>query len=61
MNALTIDFAIRMKHWSVLTDAGLLHLYLCSEDGDYSLINPDDFLDDEEEAAVQQEPVMKMN
>ena len=48
----SIDFAIRMKHWSVLTDAGLLHLYLCSEDGDYSLINPDDFLDDEEEADV---------
>lgn len=24
--------------------------YLCSEDGDYSIINPDDFLDDEEDS-----------
>lgn len=33
------EFAIRLKQWSVLTDDGLLFIYLCDEDGDYSLYN----------------------
>ena len=35
------EFAIRLKQWSVLTDDGLLFVYLCDEDGDYSVFNSD--------------------
>ena len=30
-------FPIKLKHWSALTDEGLLFAYMCDEDGDYSL------------------------
>ena len=42
----SVDFAIRLKQWSVLTDQGLLFIHLCDENGDYSVIPPDE-LDDE--------------
>lgn len=41
------SFPIRLKHWSVLTDDGLLFAYMCNEDGDYCLYNYD--TDDDEE------------
>ena len=44
----SVEFAIRIKQWSVLTDDGLLFIYLCDEDGDYSLYNSG-MADDEEE------------
>ena len=44
----SVEFAIRIKQWSVLTDDGLLFIYLCDEDGDYSLYNSGR-ADDEEE------------
>lgn len=44
----SIDFAIRLKQWSVLTDRGLLFPYLCDKTGDYAVIPPD-ALDDEED------------
>lgn len=31
-------FPIRLKHWSVLTDEGLLFVYMRDEDGDYDLL-----------------------
>ena len=40
--------AIKLKHWSALTDEGLLFAYMCDEDGDYSLYNSG-MADDEEE------------
>lgn len=43
------EFAIRLKQWSVLTDEGLLFIYLCSSDGDYSLITPEE---DEEDPCL---------
>lgn len=43
------EFAIRLKQWSVLTDDGLLFIYLCDEDGDYSLYNSDVDDDDDED------------
>lgn len=43
------EFAIRLKQWSVLTDDGLLFIYLCDEDGDYSLFNTDLAGDDEDD------------
>lgn len=47
----SVDFAIRLKQWSVLTDQGLLFIRLCDENGDYSVILPDelDGLDDDNE------------
>lgn len=44
-----VDFAIRIKQWSVLTKGGLLFIYLCDRDGDYSLIEPEDLEEDDEE------------
>ena len=41
-------FPIRLKHWSVLTDEGLLFVYMRDEDGDYDLLVPYDEEDDEE-------------
>ena len=46
----SVDFAIRLKQWSVLTDQGLLSLYLCDRNGDYSVIPPDEL--DEYEPCV---------
>ena len=43
------EFAIRLKQWSVLTDEGLLFIYLCGGDGDYSLITPEE---DEEDPCL---------
>ena len=37
-----VEFAIRIKQWSVLTDEGLLFIYMCDRDGDYSLIEPEE-------------------
>lgn len=37
-----VDFAIRIKQWSVLTAEGLLFIYLCDRDGDYSVVEPED-------------------
>ena len=42
------EFAIRMKQWSVLTDEGLLFIYMCDRDGDFSLIEPEEPEEDEE-------------
>ena len=44
-----VEFAIRIKQWSVLTDEGLLFIYMCDRDGDYSLIEPEEPEEDEEE------------
>lgn len=44
----SVDFAIRIKQWSVLTDKGLLFIYLCDEDGDYTLYSVDEADEDEE-------------
>ena len=44
-----VDFAIRIKQWSVLTNGGLLFIYLCDRDGDYSLIEPEDLEEDDGE------------
>ena len=41
-------FPIKLKHWSALTDEGLLFAYTCDEDGDYSLYDAD-AEDDEDE------------
>ena len=45
----SVEFAIRIKQWSVLTDEGLLFIYLCDEDGDYSLFNTCDMEECEDE------------
>ena len=45
----SVEFAIRIKQWSVLTDDGLLFIYLCDEDGDYSLFNTCDMEECEDE------------
>lgn len=50
----SMEFAIRLKQWSVLTDRGLLFLYLCDHDGNYEIISLDepddeDLYDDEED------------
>ena len=50
----SVEFAIRIKQWSVLTDEGLLFIYLCDEDGDYSLFNTCDM----EECEDDDEPCM---
>lgn len=42
-------FPIKLKHWSVLTDEGLLFAYMCDENGDYSLFDYD--TDDDEDDA----------
>ena len=46
----SVDFAIRLKQWSVLTDQGLLFVHLRDENGNCSVIPPDelDGLDDDE-------------
>ena len=46
----SVDFAIRIKQWSVLTDRGLLFLYLCDHDGNYEIISPEEPDDDEEDS-----------
>lgn len=40
-------FPIKLKHWSALTDDGLLFAYMCDEDGDYSLYETKGEDDDE--------------
>lgn len=42
-------FPIKLKHWSALTDEGLLFAYMCDEDGDYSLIDYDTDDDEDED------------
>ena len=44
----SVDFAIRIKQWSVLTDRGLLFIYLCDHEGNYEIISPEEQDDDEE-------------
>ena len=39
-------FSIKLKHWSALTDEGLLFAYMCDEDGDYGLYETKDEDDD---------------
>ena len=46
------SFPIRLKHWSVLTDDGLLFAYMCDEDGDYALLAPYDDEDDEDQPCI---------
>ena len=48
----SVDFAIRLKQWSVLTDQGLLFIHLSDENGNCSVIPPDELegLDDDDEA-----------
>ena len=46
----SVDFAIRVKQWSVLTEQGLLFIYLCDKNGDYGVIPPDALEEDEEDA-----------
>lgn len=43
----SIFFPIKLKHWSALTDEGLLFAYMCDEDGDYSLYDSEGENDDE--------------
>lgn len=43
------ELAIRLKQWSVLTDEGLLFIYLCDEHGDYSLIDNGDTEEEEDD------------
>lgn len=40
-------FPIKLKHWSALTDEGLLFAYMCDEDGDYGLYETKGEDDDE--------------
>lgn len=47
------EFALRMKQWSVMTDEGLLLVYLCSEDGEYVLCNSDIEDDDEDDEVFE--------
>lgn len=42
-------FPIKLKHWSALTDEGLLFAYMCDEDGDYCLYNYDTDDDEDED------------
>lgn len=46
------SFPIRLKHWSALTDEGLLFAYMCDEDGDYELLVPCDEEDDEDQPCL---------
>jgi hypothetical protein len=41
-------FPIRLKHWSVFTDDGLLFVHMRDEDGSYDLLVPCDEEDDED-------------
>lgn len=45
-------FPIRLKHWSVLTDEGLLFVHMRDEDGSYDLLVPCDEEDDEDQACL---------
>ena len=36
------EFSIRLKQWSVLTERGLLFIYLCDGSGDYGMVPVDD-------------------
>ena len=53
-------FPIRLKHWSVLTDEGLLFVYMRDEDGDYDLLVPCDEEDDEELTCLCPECLARM-
>lgn len=45
----SLEFAIRVKQWSVLTDRGLLFIYLCDKSGNYGIIPPDELEEYEED------------
>lgn len=45
----SMEFAIRLKQWSVLTDRGLLFLYMCDGNGNYEVISPEELDDDDED------------
>ena len=45
-------FPIRLKHWSVLTDEGLLFVYMRDEDGDYGLYDSESEDDDENQPCL---------
>ena len=51
-NLNSTSFPIRLKHWSVLTDEGLLFAHMRDEDGDYSLYETKDEDDDEEQPCL---------
>jgi hypothetical protein len=46
------SFPIRLKNWSVFTDAGLLFAYMRDEDGDYSLYDSESEDDDEDQPCL---------
>jgi hypothetical protein len=45
-------FPIRLKHWSVLTDEGLLFAYMRDEDGDYGLYDSESEDYDEDQSCL---------
>ena len=45
----SMEFALQLKKWSVLTDRGLLFLYLCDGNGNYEIISPEEPDDDDED------------